>query len=151
MKIAAALALSLLAAPAMAKTATWAYVGNWTVEGDTNSRACWAAAAYKNGRGLLIYFTRHDTVDLLVTGAGAVRGRSYDINVISSRGATGTLPGIGFGDAGSIGITGINKATVRELANAEVLFLQGIGTFELAQSKAAMASAYECMQALNGI
>lgn len=133
--------------PAHSAQAKWSEVKGWTIIGDTDVRACWARTLFEDGIVLSIGFGRSAT--LSITGVNAKAGDTYRVAVVASTGASGILEAVSPLDGGVV-FRGLNKNTVRTLASASSIYIEGLGRYNLYGSKAAMLEAWTCFEALSG-
>lgn len=145
------LQFSVLIVPSQAATGIWAEFDGWTVYGDTDNRSCAAVADYLTGRQMMIMFFDNDQgrviTSIAISGIQVREGRNYDVFIHASTGERGILKAIASAN-NTIIFLDVNENTIRALANARDITIQGLGTFELTGSKKAMASAWQCFEML---
>lgn len=139
---------SALFSPANAANAKWAEVKGWTIMGNSDDQSCWARLTYDDGITMAIAFTQDDKASWLISGLTAQPGQEFKIAVVASNGDRGIMPAIGIED-GVVVFPDINKVSIRALANARQIYINGLGSYDLSGSKAAMLKAWECYETLN--
>jgi len=135
--------------PAHSADGLYAQIGAWTVRGNSETGTCYTSAPYPDGVTLTIFFTQDGTTSLMLDGVSVHKGQFLAVDVATSDGNSGTINGFGYDDGAAL-FEGLNRATVRALANAEKLFVQGLGIYNLVKSRAALLKTYECVKALSG-
>ncbi|RUX60141.1 hypothetical protein [Mesorhizobium sp. M7A.F.Ca.CA.002.12.1.1] len=133
--------------PAFSATALWEKTGNWEIYGNTDTQSCGASVEYENNLVLSVIFL-HGKVNISITGAQVTKGSTYIANVSSDVGTQGTFNAYA-ADENTLLFLDVNEITVKTLVNARVFAIKGLANFDLTGSKAAMASAWHCYQALN--
>jgi len=133
--------------PAHSKEALWRNVGAWTVSGDSQLQSCNARVEYNDGVVVVINFSKQLGASLAIGGTTAKRGTTYRTQMVASNGSYGRLEGIGLGD-GVVLYANLGKDALRTLKNSRALFVDGLGSYNLKHSAAAMASAWECFETL---
>lgn len=131
-----------------AKTAVWERLEHWTIYGNTDTNGCYAETNYVNGKSLGIFFGADDDVTLAIYGVQVSPGEIYGLNVALTSEVYGKLEGIGLTNT-AIVFPSLNKAMIQALVNAQAITIDTIGKYQLRGSKAAMASAWSCYEALN--
>jgi hypothetical protein len=135
--------------PAHSADGLYAKVGAWEVRGNSQSGTCYTFANYPDGVSLTIFFTRQGVSSLAVHGVNVIKGQQFAVDMAASNGNYGTVPGYSIAN-GTVVFDDINLTTISTLANARQLFIRGLGTYNLAKSKAALLKTLECVKALSG-
>ncbi|AZO48066.1 hypothetical protein [Mesorhizobium sp. M4B.F.Ca.ET.058.02.1.1] len=133
--------------PANAATALWEKQGAWEIYGDTSTDSCGAMVQYDNGLTLSVLFL-DNTAAIAIVCTSVTKGQSYSVKVGVSTGEHGTLEAVASSND-TVMFLNINQNTVKALVKAQVIYIEGLGGFDLTGSKAAMASAWQCYETLN--
>ncbi len=146
---AAALAIAMAPVAAQAKWATWSTSKNWIVRGDTDTRVCFAETEYLNGRRMSVFFGKGGA-GLVISGINVVNGNLYNAQVVASNGGVGQFQAEAITND-TVMFKNIARSTIEALAYSREIYIQGLGSFKLVGSMAAITSALECVNALNSI
>jgi hypothetical protein len=83
---------------------------------------------------------KNATAVWIISGVRAEEGKVYSVGVGASNGSSGVLTGKGMND-NSVAFFDINLASVKALAEAGSVSIQGLGRYNLYGSRAAMSKA----------
>lgn len=136
-------------APAYATQAKWRDMERWSVVGDPAVPYC-SSYAYFPGTGNAIYISLNPQGwSIGISGQIVVPGTTYTARV-STKNKYGTLVGTAVTSEG-VKFPGIPFETIKELANAPFLKIEGIGKFSMKGSMEAIIETAGCYKALTDI
>jgi hypothetical protein len=148
MLVAIVIAMASIGTAHAAESVVWQdFGGTWKVFGYPDKRMCLAMGYYTNGRTTSILFDDHGAT-FAITGINVTEDATYNVPMRASNGSRGVLKGIATA-SDTIMFEGLNEASVRALLESRSIYIDGLGTFELRGSRAAMASAWDCYRTVS--
>lgn len=145
-----AVAIALAAAsPAVAREAIWSRSPNWEIKGFTDVPTCIATTRYPDARMAISLALSNEGWTLAVGGVQTQIGMQHDVDMETTDGNYGTLVGIGISDS-VVSFRSLTPATVIYLAKSRAITIQGLGTFQLVGSAAAIKETSACFDAITG-